>query len=240
MSGCEEVREILVAVARGVAVSAPGQKFLHEHVESCGACRRRLANERMLSAGLGLLTAQAGSPPPHIKTALLSEFRKQQTVRPIRPSLVKWGAVAGLAAAILLAVLVASERHPQAQVIPPVKTPVAVVSPAPPAVTPPAAAPMLAAETRLPKARPARTHRVPKVATPPVENQPEVATDFFEIPYAQPLRPEERADVFRMQMPRASMAVYGLPVSGGRLDSRITADVLMGEDGVARAIRFIR
>jgi hypothetical protein len=77
-------------------------------------------------------------------------------------------------------------------------------------------------------------------AAPQVEEQPEVATDFFEIPYTEPLRPEERADVFRMQMPRASMAVYGLPVSGGRLDSHVTADVLMGEDGVARAIRFIR
>jgi hypothetical protein len=36
------------------------------------------------------------------------------------------------------------------------------------------------------------------------------------------------------------MAVYGLPVPGGRLNTRIKADVLMGEDGVARAIRFIR
>jgi hypothetical protein len=67
-----------------------------------------------------------------------------------------------------------------------------------------------------------------------------VATDFFEIPYSEPLRPEERADVFRIQMPRANMAVFGLPVAGGRLDSRVTADVLVGEDGVMRAIRFIR
>ena len=67
-----------------------------------------------------------------------------------------------------------------------------------------------------------------------------MATDFIEIPYAEPLRPEERADVFRIQMPRANMAVFGLPVTGGRLDSRITADVLMGEDGVVRAVRFIR
>jgi len=211
-------------------------------MESCGDCRRRLANERMLSAGLGLLTAQAGSPPPQIKAALLNEFRKQQTVRPIRPALFKWGALAGLAAALLIVFLIASERHREAKVAPPVKTPVAVVAaPDPPAVTPQIARPaVLVAETRLPKARRSHPRHVPKAAAPPVEDQPEVATDFFAIPYAEPLRPEERADVFRMEMPRASMAVYGLPVSGGRLDSRITADVLMGEDGVARAIRFIR
>jgi len=69
---------------------------------------------------------------------------------------------------------------------------------------------------------------------------PEIATDFFEIPYVEPLRPDQRGDVFRIQMPRANMAVFGLPLSGGRLDARVTADVLMGEDGVARAIRFIR
>jgi len=89
-------------------------------------------------------------------------------------------------------------------------------------------------------ARPAKRRRVVKVQAPPVDETPEVATEFFEIPYAEPLRPEERVDVFRFEMPRANMAVFGLPVIGGRLDSRVTADVLTGEDGVVRAIRFIR
>jgi hypothetical protein len=241
MNGCEEVREILVAVARGEVVSAPGQRFLREHVEACAQCRGRLANERTLSAGLSAMAAaQADTPSGAVRTALLAEFRRQHVVVPIRPpvwKLLRWIPVAAVAAALLLAVFMAKERR-QGKVVAPVQVQVKTEPP-------PAFAPVVAAATGPAKAHPARPHVRRRVVAAPVparqvEEPAEVATDFFEIPYAEPLRPEERADVFRIQMPRAGMAAFGLPVSGGRLDVRITADVLMGEDGVARAIRFIR
>ncbi len=235
MSGCEEVREILVAVARGEVVSAPGERFLREHAETCPQCRGRLANEQMLSKGLAAVASAAGSPPPALKAALLTEFRRQQVVTPIRRPAVKWVVMTAVAAALLMAVFLAKTRRPD-RAVPPVQIPVAAVSaPVPP--------PVLTAgnKTAVPvKTRPVRRTRAVKPAPKPEAETAEVATDFFQIPYTEPLRPEQRADVFRIQMPRAGMAAFGLPVSGGRLDSRITADVLMGEDGVARAIRFIR
>jgi hypothetical protein len=36
------------------------------------------------------------------------------------------------------------------------------------------------------------------------------------------------------------MRSFGLPVSEERALDRVQADVLMGEDGIARAIRFVR
>jgi len=36
------------------------------------------------------------------------------------------------------------------------------------------------------------------------------------------------------------MASFGLPVNQERAESRVKADVLIGEDGLARAIRFVR
>jgi len=176
-----------------------------------------------------------------VKAALLREFRNQQAVVPIRRPVMRWVAMAAIAAGLLIAALLLTGGR-TARVVAPVKTPVAV---APGPVAPPVArreqqpaTPLVASKVvGVRKVGPRR--RAPAQAVK-VEEPTEVATDFFEIPYAEPLRPEERADVFRVQMPRANMAVFGLPVSGGRLDSRITADVLTGEDGVIRAVRFIR
>ena len=228
MSECEGVREMLMDVARGV----PVENLLRAHLENCPDCRRRLADERMLTAGLAAV-APCDAPPARIQTAVLAEFRRANRPTPIRRPVVGWIALAA-AAALLLAVFLTPKHRPQ-------KTPTAAVQAPAPVHTAPAAAvqaPAPAVTAHAPK--PVKRHRAAKAQPPPAVETPEVATDFFEIPYSEPLRPEERVDVFRMQMPRANMAVFGLPVSGGRLDSRVTADVLMGEDGVMRAVRFIR
>ena len=223
-----------MAVARAETVNAADQRVLREHVEACAECRRRLANERMLSAGLAAMAAEPGAPSAAVRSALLTEFRREKKVVTIRRPVMKWVGIAAVAAAVLMAVVLATGRRKEPVVTPPsvqvAKTPVPV-----PVVAPPVQAPVQA------KARPVlRPRRRPAAPPVQVDDAPEVATDFFEIPYVEPLRPEQRADVFRMQVPRASMAAFGLPVTGGRLDSRVTADVLMGEDGVVRAVRFIR
>jgi hypothetical protein len=224
MTGCEELRENLVAVARGEKVDAADERTLREHIESCPQCRRRMANE----------ASSAAVPPPEVRAALMAEFRRQHRAAPIRRQVFKWVAVGGVAAAVVMALVWANSGpgpwRPDATAAL-LKAPVSVAEV--PTVVP---QPAEKKATGQAKAHPTRRPRAPK----PVEESPEVATDFIEIPYAEPLRPEERADVFRIQVPRASMAVFGLPVSGGRLDSRITADVLMGEDGVVRAVRFVR
>src|SRR4051812_25765589 len=112
MSGCEEVQEILVATARGETVSAPGQTFLREHVENCPQCRSRLANEQVLSVGLRAVSSTvAPVPPPSVKAALLKEFRNQQVVVPIRRPVVRWVAMAAVAAGLLLAALLLNVRR---------------------------------------------------------------------------------------------------------------------------------
>jgi len=247
MSGCEEVREILVASARGETVTPAARAFLGEHLEQCPQCRRLLANQRILSAGLSAMAAApAGVPSVVVKAALMREFRRSRKVTPMGRPVVKWAAAAMLAAALLLmALLIPKWRHTEqaiAPVIAPVKVqPEVARHPVVPIPDPAPVVKPLPQRVVQAKARPVRRPK-PAAAAPiaPVEAPAEVATDFLQIPYTEPLRPEERADVFRIQVPRASMAVFGLPVTGGRLDSRITADVLAGEDGVVRAVRFIR
>jgi hypothetical protein len=232
MSGCQAVREMLMDVARGASAEnllRAHLNLLRAHLDDCPDCRRRLANERMLSAGLAASAAR-DVPPARVQAAVLAEFRRAHKQVPIRRPFIKWVALAA-AAMILLALFVTTRHSPQktvTTVAPPPQTPLPV-HPAP--IAP-------AAIAKVPK--PVKRRHAAKVQPPPPVETQEVATDFFEIPYTEPLRPGERADVFRMQMPRANMAVFGLPVTGGHLDSRITADVLIGEDGVMRAVRFIR
>jgi hypothetical protein len=62
--------------------------------------------------------------------------------------------------------------------------------------------------------------------------QPEV---FVEIPYAPPFSAYDGGQVVRVNMPGSSVRRLGLPVSV----DRVQADVLLGNDGIARAIRLV-
>ena len=46
--------------------------------------------------------------------------------------------------------------------------------------------------------------------------------------------------VVRVQRPRSALRMVGLPVNEERLMERIQADVVLGQDGTARAVRFIQ
>jgi hypothetical protein len=75
--------------------------------------------------------------------------------------------------------------------------------------------------------------RVPKSATRPRE----VVTDFF--PLMDPAPPFERGQLLRVELPASAMQMVGLPVREDRLADPVQADVLVGEEGLPRAIRFV-
>jgi hypothetical protein len=62
---------------------------------------------------------------------------------------------------------------------------------------------------------------------------------FVPIPYVQPLDPNESATVMRMDVPVAALIGFGYKVE--RLDPTaiVKADVLVGEDGRAHAVRVL-
>jgi hypothetical protein len=67
----------------------------------------------------------------------------------------------------------------------------------------------------------------------------EVATDFIPLVFGQVLDPAERAQLLRVNVPRSAMRTVGLPVREERMEERVPADLLVGEDGTPRAIRFV-
>jgi hypothetical protein len=68
----------------------------------------------------------------------------------------------------------------------------------------------------------------------------EYATDFIPFASASDLAPAEIGQVVRVRLPRTAMESFGLPVNWDRGLEPIQADVLLGEDGLARAIRFVQ
>jgi hypothetical protein len=73
---------------------------------------------------------------------------------------------------------------------------------------------------------------------PPRDAARPLRTEFIPVAYAEPLRPEESARIVRVRVPRTTLVSFGLPVNPERLDDRIEADVLLGEDNLVRAVRF--
>jgi hypothetical protein len=65
----------------------------------------------------------------------------------------------------------------------------------------------------------------------------EVVTVFF--PLMEDPPPFERGELLRVQVPASAMRSVGLPVSEDHLDDPVQADVLIGQEGLARAIRFV-
>jgi hypothetical protein len=157
-----------------------------------------------------------------IKANLLQTMRKQRGRR-------LWPVLMGGAIAAGLAVLLAIPRSSQ--------TPVhkAELHPAARAAeTPGPVAEMLAEEHAAPVPVRRKARRAPAAPTAQV-----VATPFFALDAGVVGEPPS-GYLMRVKVPRATMASFGLPVNQDLLDQRVDADVLFGNDGNARAIRFVR
>ena len=74
---------------------------------------------------------------------------------------------------------------------------------------------------------------------PAVSMNEEVTTDFMPLTYGG-LSQSEGGQVVRVELPRSALQSLGLPMNAERASERVKADVLLGHDGVARAIRFVR
>jgi hypothetical protein len=75
--------------------------------------------------------------------------------------------------------------------------------------------------------------------TPAPERGAEVAINFYPLPDADELPPMESATIVRVQLPMSSLRLMGLPISEDRAAEFVQADMLLGQDGLARGVRFV-
>ena len=81
------------------------------------------------------------------------------------------------------------------------------------------------------------TPDVPAAAV--AEVVPESDQPFVPIPYVTPLGPYEQARVVRMEVPVSQLIAAGLPMRTADVGAQAEADVVVGQDGRARAVRLV-
>ena len=163
-------------------------------------------------------TDASAEAPPEIEVRLRKEFRSSKRKRAWRQAAV-WGSAA---AAALLVFALANRRPPAAPISAVV---VNTIAPSPPQAALLPAVP----RTTMPVRRPA------SVRAPQPE---EIVTEFF--PLMDPAPTFERGQLLRVELPASAMQMIGLPVREEHLADPVQADVLVGEEGLPRAIRFVQ
>jgi hypothetical protein len=68
----------------------------------------------------------------------------------------------------------------------------------------------------------------------------DVTYSFYQLPDAADLPPVETAMVVRVEMPALSLQQMGVPLGDNLGADPVEADVLMGQDGLARGVRLIQ
>lgn len=169
-----------------------------------------MSEDRVLAALRTLREADEGrEAAAGVEARLMRAFRRRGRKRKV----LAWaavGAAAGIAAG-LAGVWIEMSRPAERMV---------VVAPVP---VPPVAA------VSEPKA--------PPILREPARRRVEVVTQFFPLMDTPP--PFERGEVLRVSLPASAVQRAGFPIEGSGSDDSVEADVLVGEEGLARAIRFV-
>ncbi len=254
---CEDFNEIINELADYRPVDVTTRDAGVSHAALCADCAAKLANARAVSSTLLLAAgAESENAPDTIKENLLAAFAAHQqttsapgNVVPIssRRKLGWWAAAAvAAAAAIVFAVMLpvwkgAPTTNPQPSVAvktPPVETPrdtPRAIKPVVPRGTNEAFHATIATERRVFRAKPRR------VITPDTnETVARNTSEYIPLTYLASATAMDTGTIVRVQLSRAALMRLGLPISVEGSSDSIRADVVIGDDGVARAIRLVQ
>jgi hypothetical protein len=188
------------------------------HLRDCPACARWWDRQCGLAAGLRALAAESShlEAPARVEARLIQAFRNHSGLGHSAPSMIRpprmWLPVAtwfGAAAAVVALALVLVSNR-----------------------------------------QPQPVHRnLPggfesALAQTPVEFEagdysPFNNEDFIPLPNAERISPNEDVNLVRVEVPRSTMIALGYDVSADRASEPVEAEVVLGADGLARAVRFL-
>lgn len=256
---CREFELIVLSLARDPGTHAQALA----HTKDCVPCAARLAEEQAFCFGVRAVNAEIAKEeaPAHVEAALLTAFRAQ-TVRPhpagklsreprfsikrnLFEQLARTMRAHRLAYAMALLLLLSlgllwvksqPPIQPQEAMRPPQTNPASPqdIAARDVAVTNEVAAPA-------PKAAPAlaqrlKPRRIIRRAPVPASEAP---LPFYSLVGEGELAPLESGQVVRVEVPAATLIRYGVSLTAEAMNQPVQADLLLGQDGVARAIRFL-
>lgn len=249
---CSDFADVVRLLARNGLIDAGKQTAALRHAEGCARCARRLFDERALTSGVRAVRAEIAreQAPAHLEQVLLSAFHEQR--RSVRTPLVGsrpqvcvpvsmpqknrlWSnrKVAAIAAVILLATSVGAivfVRSLRSAETPPSRVNVLPSVPNSAAPAPKANdGPDQVAQSPTPRRR----------AKPRLRHT-ETVTEYFPLIAGDDLDALEFTQVVRVELTPAALREVGLPAGYASEGDVIKADLVLGHDGIARAIRFVR
>jgi hypothetical protein len=262
---CHDFETIAGDLARERLMDAAHREKALAHSASCARCALRLADEQALTGGLRFVTRTSNEEAPaRVEAALLAAFREQRAAMPSvapaqtsrrRPGTLWLYAAASVAAIALIVTLLAlatsrarfaKQPAPQEAANPGPSVPDQPRQPSPTIqALPSTETEAVAINAREQRRRSADRIRSVGRAKPPANdvNKPvadEIATEFIPLMNREALAQMDGGQVMRVELPRSALMSFGLPMDMERATERIKADVLVGNDGLARAIRFVR
>ncbi|HKX32619.1 MAG TPA: hypothetical protein VJ302_33345 [Blastocatellia bacterium] len=234
---CREFEQAVIDLDRDQSMETPLPAPAQAHVEGCAPCAAWLGRERRMTAGLRALAAEEAvtNAPERVGAALRAAFEERSAAAPppksswpVRRRLV-WGLAA--AAVLLLSVMIIGLRRHETH--PPEAGPQAKLE------LPSSIAANSAPESAPdPLSRPP-VRRAPRRARPAPEKAVENGSDFFPLTFVAKSEPTEFIQTVRVEIPRSTLLMMGWPVNIDRGEGMIKADIIIGEDGVARAVRLL-
>jgi hypothetical protein len=241
---CQEFERIIIDFGSDQSSSAL------EHAQTCARCATQLEREQRITAGLQALAAEeaAISAPERVRSALRAVFDEQRAVAPSRP-VSSWSArrklLWGMAAAAMLLLSAVTTtlllREPRARVVDTV-----AIEPSPPPQSPPGLSDQAPREIRSPSMAKSAPNTAPNTARgysrrskPKVTESADNTGGLFPLTYVARSGPTEFVQTVRVEISRSTLLSMGVPVNLERGEGLIKADIIIGEDGVARAVRII-
>jgi hypothetical protein len=249
---CQRFEQLVSELARGQMMEADVRSEARAHSDDCERCGARLRDEEKLTRGLQMLSVQMEplAAPDALELKLREAFRMRHVATPVVVRSRYW--LVAVAAMLLVALTVAAmwwrSDVPQQTVAE--KTP-----------SKPAAAPIVPADSGGPADSLEPPHRAeneePKRPTPKAlkrntgTRKPEaqlanhatneIATDFMPLGGdVNTVVLQDGGQIIRVKLRRSELLRFGFPVNMERYNENVKADVLVGVDGLARAIRFVQ
>jgi hypothetical protein len=257
---CQRFEDIVNDIAREQILDAGVRGEALAHSRECEHCALRLEDESEITLRLRSFAGSFESvgAPARVETQLLAAFGERPLVA-LPPAVMSrqqywpkyW--VAGIAALLLVVFTFVVFRSRQTAPAVGKTNAVSVAQARPP--TTPEASPLVPATSRYDQSQPsvprqrALAVRHDRRGATPTTNQAnpkgpgdnsEIATDFMPVTYGGVANLADGGRMVRVELPRSAMASFGLPVNMDRANERVKADVLLGVDGLAHAIRFVR
>jgi len=250
---CQRFEDVVSDIAREQVIDADARAAALRHSDVCEPCAVRLEDERTISLQLRGLAQNMESEgaPEQVEQRLLVAFdkfaMKQFPAPVVSAQYYRSPYVIGAIAAALLIVFGLFAVHSFVPAAKESSAPLIAITswPAGTGITTPWRPPIVL-ERPVRAAIPTRKSSVKRgngaSAKAPSANSGniEIATDFIPVTYGGAANLADGGRMVRVELPLSAMASFGLPVNMDRANEKVKADVLMGVDGLAHAIRFVR